>query len=71
MLNYGTMHMSDYNDIVGVCIILSLSIIILSVCLVVVRQAKYNNAITLLKAVKNDEIVISFTNLENYNSSTQ
>lgn len=55
----------------GVCVMLALFLITLSVCFVVVPQVKYNDAVELLKAEKYDEATAAFTNLESYRDSEE
>ena len=55
----------------GVCVMLALFLITLSVCFVVVPQVKYNDAVELLKAEKNDEATAAFVNLESYRDSEE
>ena len=55
----------------GVCVMLALFLITLSVCFVVVPQVKYNDAVELMKAEKYDEATAAFTNLESYRDSEE
>ncbi len=53
----------------GVCVMLALFLITLSVCFIVVPQVKYNDAIAFLEAEKYDEATAVFTNLGSYRDS--
>lgn len=53
----------------GVCVILSMFLIAISVCFVVVPQVKYNDAIALMEAGKYDEATAAFVELGGYRNS--
>lgn len=55
----------------GVCVMLAMFLVTLSVCFIVVPQVKYNDAVALLEDKKYDEATIAFTNLENYRDSAE
>ena len=55
----------------GVCVMLAMFLVTLSVCFIVVPQVKYNDAVALLEAEKYDEATMAFTNLESYRDSEE
>ncbi|MDD6094768.1 MAG: DUF6273 domain-containing protein [Clostridia bacterium] len=55
----------------GVCTMLAMFLITLSVCLIVVPQAKYNDAVALLETEKYDEATAAFTKIEGYRDSEE
>lgn len=53
----------------GVCVMLAMFLITISVYFVIVPQTKYNDAIAMMKAEKYDEATAAFTNLGDYRDS--
>lgn len=53
----------------GVCVMLAMFLITLSICFIVVPQTKYNDAVALLEAEKYNEATAAFAKLGNYRDS--
>ena len=53
----------------GVCVMLAMFLITLSVCFVIVPQNKYNDAVAMMKAERYDEAIAAFADLRGYRNS--